>query len=458
VVLDASAAPISGADILGAVTRRAVAGDVGAPEPPAPVVANLAGSLGGLGLDGLLRQIQAVAAGVRGVYLVGGAVRDLLLGQPGFDVDIAVEGDGIALAGDLAERLKGHVRPHEKFGTAVVVAHDAAGGRLRVDVASTRSESYAYPAALPKVEHAGIRSDLARRDFTINAMAVSLKPETYGDLLDYFGGMIDLAERRIVVLHNLSFIEDPTRVLRAIRYENRYGLRMDEHTLNLARACCAMDLVGDLSSARLRDELVALLDEVKVEFSLRRMEELVLTPSIHGRLRAGAATCALVRRGDRARLAHRLEDEVPRWRLRLVWMLRDLEPEEIAMWTVRMRIRRHDADVLERALVVGRRLVDRVAKGPSEADLYEFARGEPLEAVVAALVLDETGSAAERLGHFLDVTRHVKLAIGGEDLLGLGFAASREMGEVLRSVLHLKLNGVVKGRDDELAAATRLRQ
>ena len=417
------------------------------------------GRLGELGLDELLRQIQAVAAGVRGVYLVGGAVRDLLLGEPGFDVDIAVEGDGIAFAEDLAARLKGHVRPHEKFGTAVVVAHDAAGGRQRVDVASTRSESYAYPAALPKVEHAGIRSDLARRDFTINAMAVSLKPETYGDLLDYYGGMTDLAARRIVVLHNLSFIEDPTRVLRAIRYENRYGLRMDEHTLNLARACCAMDLVGDLSSARLRDELVALLEEEKVDFSLRRMEELGLTPvdprPPARRRRPRATSCAAA---TARALAHGLEDEIPRWRLRLVWLLRDLEPEEIATWTERMRIRRHDADVLERALVVGRRLVDRVARGPSEADLYEFARGEPLEAVLAAMALDETGIAAERLGRFLDVTRHVRLAIGGEDLLALGFDASPEMGEVLRSVLHLKLNGVVRSRDEELAAAARLRR
>ena len=148
-----------------------------------------------------------------------------------------------------------------------------------VDVASTRAESYEYPGALPKVEHAGIRSDLARRDFSINAMAVSLKPETYGDLFDYFGGREDLDAGRIVVLHNLSFIEDPTRILRAIRYESRYGLRMDEHTLNLARACCAMDLVGDLSSARLRDELVSLLDEEKVDFSLRRVEELGVWPA-----------------------------------------------------------------------------------------------------------------------------------------------------------------------------------
>ena len=193
--------------VLGVVTRRSVAG-APPPEPAAPVTVNLAGPLGGLGLDELFRHVQAVSAGFRGCYLVGGAVRDLLLAQPGFDVDLAVEGDGIAFATELAARLKGHVRAHEKFGTAVVVA-GTGNGRLKVDVASTRAESYEYPGALPKVEHASIRSDLARRDFSINAMAVSLKPETFGDLFDFFGGREDLLAGRIVVLHNLSFIEDP---------------------------------------------------------------------------------------------------------------------------------------------------------------------------------------------------------------------------------------------------------
>ena len=446
-------------DVLGTIRRGAVAGEPGdgdEPEAPVPVATNLAGGLGELGLDHLLRQVQAVAAGVRGVYLVGGAVRDLLLGTPGFDIDLAVEGDGVAFAEDLARRLRGHVRPHRKFGTAVVVFDEGAKGRQRVDVASTRAESYAYPAALPKVEHAGIRSDLARRDFTINALAVSLMPRTYGDLLDYFGGVADLERRRIVVLHNLSFIEDPTRILRAIRYENRYGLRMDEHTLNLARACCAMDLVGDLSSARLREELLALLDEERVDFSLQRMEELGLTPSIHARLSAGAALRAAVRGADALREAHALEDEVPRWRLRLVWLLCRLEPEEIGAWTERMAFRGSDGAVLQRAYVVGRRLLDRVRRGPSEAELCEFAQGEPLEAVLVAIVLDETGSAAARLGRFLDVSRHVRLEISGTDLLAMGFSTSPEMGEVLRSVLALKLNGIVASRDDELAAAGKM--
>jgi len=454
VVTDGAGRPLS--DILGIVTRRAVAG-ARPHEPAAPVVANLAGALGELGLDELLLHVQSVAAGVRGCYLVGGAVRDLLLGEPGFDVDLAVEGDGIAFADDLAVRLKGHVRPHQKFGTAVVVADRPSGERWRVDVASTRTESYEHPGALPKVEHAGIRSDLARRDFTINAMAVSLRPETFGDLFDCFGGLADLDAGRIVVLHNLSFIEDPTRILRAIRYETRYGLRMDDHTLNLARACCAMDLVGDLSSARLRDEVVSLLDEEKVDFSLRRLEELGLWSSIHGRLRVDAATRDLVRRGDSLRAAHGLEAGVPRWRLRLVWLLRDLDPEEIAAWADRMRVRRGDADVLTRAFVVGRRLVTRLTRGPSEAELYEFARGEPFEAVLVAMTLDESGVARDRLARFLDVSRHVRLEIRGEDLVKAGFAPGPELGHVLRSILHLKLNGMIDGRDAELAAAASLR-
>ena len=172
------------------------------------------------------------ASGVEGVYLVGGTVRDILLGEQSFDVDIAVEGDAIALARRIARELGGRTREHEKFGTAVVVYGDG----QRVDVVTARTEFYDAPAALPAVEHASIREDLYRRDFTVNAMAASLKAEDFGRLVDPFGGRRDLAAETVRVLHNLSFIEDPTRIFRAIRYENRYGFRMDEHTARLARS------------------------------------------------------------------------------------------------------------------------------------------------------------------------------------------------------------------------------
>ncbi len=454
----APGAPLRVQDIAGMVKRSDILKST-VPEEVEPAPAdNVAGSLSELGMDELFAHIQAVAADYRGVYLVGGAVRDLLLGERTIDIDIAVEGDGIEFAGRLAERLGGHMRPHSKFQTAVVVApagEDA--DRLRVDVASTRTEFYDFPAALPKVEHASIRSDLARRDFSMNALAVSLEPQSYGALLDYFGGREDLSHRRVVVLHNLSFIEDPTRIFRAIRYESRYGLRMDAHTLNLAQSCSEMDLIGDLSSARLRDELVLLLSEPRIDFGLRRLRSLGIEKAVHARFRADDESWTLIRTTDALWRRHRLAAEVPLWRARLVWLLRALAPEEISAWALRMRFRRRDRDVLARALVVSSRLADFLRRGPSETELYDAAVGEPADALLAAMALQPAGDARERLGRFLDTTRHVRLAVSGADLLELGFASSREMGVALRDLLHLKIDGVVDGREAELEAARRMR-
>src|SRR5206468_8191502 len=174
--------------------------------------------------EGLRQVFDAVAAlGERpeGVFLVGGTLRDILLGEENFDVDIAVEGDAIAFARALAATLGGRFTPHEKFGTAVVLY----GAGERVDVVTTRTEFYDAPGALPTVERAGLREDLYRRDFTINAMAVSLKPIDFGHLVDPFGGRGALEQRVLRVLHNLSFIHDPTRIFRAIRYQSRLRFR-----------------------------------------------------------------------------------------------------------------------------------------------------------------------------------------------------------------------------------------
>ena len=225
----------------------------------------------------VLDAVVAVSDGYEGVYLVGGSVRDILLGEPNFDVDVVVEGDAIALAHALAGQLEGRARAHRHFGTAVVLY----GDDERVDVVTARSETYHAPAVLPAVEPGSIDEDLHRRDFTINAMAVSLKGENLGGLVDPFGGREDLEAGRIRILHDRSFVDDPTRILRAIRYEDRYGFRMDDETVRLARECIATGHVGDLSGARLRDELVALLEEGDVSHAIPRLAELGAEKEVH---------------------------------------------------------------------------------------------------------------------------------------------------------------------------------
>ena len=266
-------------EVVGVVTRSDLLAAIGLRgEPSRAGGANLAAELDKLASLTPLRKAIATAGGAfEGIYLVGGSVRDVLLGRQDFDIDIAVEGDAIGSAEELARLLHGRIRAHEKFGTAVVLY----GEEARVDVVTTRTEFYDAPAALPSVEHANIREDLFRRDFTVNAMAVSLKAEDYGRLVDPFGGRGDVSERRLRVLHNLSFVDDPTRIFRAVRYESRLGFRMDEHAAQLARSCVEMGLFDDLSSARLRDELIDILDEPDAPRSITNLAESVSSrPSI----------------------------------------------------------------------------------------------------------------------------------------------------------------------------------
>jgi tRNA nucleotidyltransferase (CCA-adding enzyme) len=435
--------------LVGVVTRGDVLEALGEPaaavkRPSASLAAELAK------LERLAPVFEAVAAlteAYEGVYLVGGTVRDILLGERNFDVDVAVEGDAIALAQALADALGGRVRAHEKFGTAVVVY----GEGERVDVVTARTEFYDAPAALPAVEHASIREDLFRRDFTINAMAVSLKGDDYGRLVDPFSGRADLEQKRIRVLHNLSFIDDPTRIFRAIRYENRYGFRMDEHTVRLARGTIEIGLVGDLSSARLRDELVALLEEGEVEHSILRLAELGADKAIHPHLAADDDAVKLLAR-LRA-LAQQYELDVPAWRLALIALARKLPPDEVYDWLQRLKMRRRDAEQIAAAVTVGPRIVERLRDRDVEpAETVALADRYAPDAPLFALALTEL----EPLHDYFRGLRDIRLEVTGSDLAALGLSESPRVGEVLAELRRRKLNGELEGRESELEAAREL--
>jgi tRNA nucleotidyltransferase (CCA-adding enzyme) len=400
-------------------------------------------------IERLLPVFDAVASlGDRpdGVYLVGGTVRDILLGEESFDVDIAVEGDAIALARSLAAVLGGRVTPHAKFGTAIVQFQ---GGR--VDVVTTRTEFYDAPGALPTVERAGLREDLYRRDFTINAMAVSLKPADFGRLEDPFGGRADLRDRVLRVLHNLSFIDDPTRIFRAVRYEARYGLRLEEHSARLARGTIDMGLVGDLSSARLRDELIALLEDPGATGAILRLGELGADRAIHPHLRADADAASLFERA--LVLRSELGVDVPAWHLGVAALARDLTSEVAYDWLDRLKVRRREVDRIVGAIRVAPLIVERLrSERLDAAQIVALSDNYAPDAPLLALAREDL----PQLREYFSRLRDVRLEIGGEDLAGLGLAESPRVGSVLAEIRRRKLNGEIDGRESELAAAKAL--
>jgi len=211
------------------------------------------------------------------LYVVGGFVRDLLLNRSIEDIDIVVEGDGIKFARFYAKQEGCRINTHKKFGTAVIIYPD----NFKIDVASARLEYYQTPAALPIVEKSSIKRDLARRDFTINTLAISLNPDNFGTMIDYFGANRDLKDKTIRTIHNLSFVEDPTRIFRAIKFSNRFGFNIGRVTSNLIKNAIKIDCFKHLSGLRVLNELKQILEEDNPIPAIQSLESYGLEKVIH---------------------------------------------------------------------------------------------------------------------------------------------------------------------------------
>jgi len=220
------------------------------------------------------------------IYIVGGFVRDLFLETPSADFDMVVEGDAIALGGGLVKKFGGKLTSHARFGTAkwFLKGSQFSGGELPefLDLISARQEFYAHPSALPTVEHSSIKLDLHRRDFTINTLALRLDGRHFGELHDYYGGVADLNRKQVRVLHSLSFVDDPTRMLRAVRYEQRYHFEIEQRTEQLMDE--SLLHVDRLSDERVRHELDQILAEARAIPMLARLDELGLLKAIAAEL------------------------------------------------------------------------------------------------------------------------------------------------------------------------------
>ena len=385
------------------------------------------------GMDLLLPALR----GLPPTFLVGGAVRDLLRGERAVDIDVAVEGDATAAARDIAARTGGDAIVHERFGTATVRATG-----LVADLATTRRERYERPGALPVVEPATLDEDLARRDFAINAMAVELSGDRLGHLRDPHGGRADLDAGIVRVLHDASFVDDPTRLLRAVRYEARLGGRMDPDTEVLAREAIAGGALATVSGPRIADELIDLLAEVEVGRAVERLADLELDRALHPALAADPELAASVALAC-------LETGADRGLAGLAALV-SRDPDALADWVQALGLRRSDR---ERVLAGARQAPGLVA--PLRADLppsavHALLRCEPPETLALALAL---GAPARPVLRFLADLRDVHLEITGDDLIEAGVERSPAIGRALDEVLRRKLDGEVSGRDDELRLA-----
>lgn len=412
-------------------------------------------------LLGLIRRIAAVSRrhGMP-VHLVGGLVRDLLLGRENRDLDLVVEGDGLGFAALLAEELGGRVRTHPAFLTAVVVDPDG----FHIDVATARSEFYRQPAALPEVQTSALRQDLFRRDFTINTLAIRLGPGDTPELIDYFGGRHDLKEKTLRVLHSLSFIDDPTRVLRAVRLELRLGFHLSAETLRLVEVALGEGIFDHLSGSRLRDELTLLLDDPALALrGLERLAELDLLRVLHPHIELGDSTGVSARerlRNARAawdwyHLEGLADPPVRVWRLHLMALVGGLDGPELVRLADRLMLAGED-----RRLLTGfPARLERARQALARPGLLPHQAAENLESLMGEellLLLAEPDEAVRAwVRRDLTELRTFELEIRGADLIEAGFKPGPRIGDALKETRRARLDGRVEA-GDELDYAARL--
>ena len=390
------------------------------------------------------------------VYLVGGIVRDLFLRVANLDIDIVVEGDGITFAGMLVKRAGGRMKTHQKFGTAVVALPNG----IKLDIATARLEYYESPAALPTVELSSIKKDLYRRDFTINTLAVRLNGRRYGELIDFFGGLRDIKEKVLRVLHSLSFVEDPTRVLRAIRFEQRFDFKLSKHTQNLIKSAVNMKLFNRLTGERMYTELILLFSEVEPLKVLKRMKDFDLLKFIHPNLKATAEAERLFTGIGETLTWFRLlylDLNVEKWLVFFLGLLDRLKDpavdEALERLSAPVRIRervRHSRARYREVLYVFYKEPELPA-----SRVYDLLIPLDTEAILLMMAKAKQEKAKKHISLYLTHLREVTVTVTGDDLKAMGLPPGPRYKKILAELLDAKLDGAVKNREEELAFVKR---
>lgn len=386
-----------------------------------------------------LRQLRGMAAvaEIHGaqLYLVGGAVRDALLGLPVTDIDIAVVGMASGLPRGVARALNGRVVAHSQFNTFAL----SAAGR-HIDLAMARHETYATPGALPTVAPGTLRQDLARRDFTINAMAVAIAENAFGDLHDPLDGRSDLASGAIRVLHDDSFRDDATRMIRAARYACRLDFTLESETERLIRR--DIPFLETISSARLRDEFLRVLSEGRAASILEMLHSLGVLEAIHPALKVISRTTDALQRADRSQCA-----DMPS--LLLSVLTYEMNGQDRSEFADRLALDAQSRKVIQDTEELCARL-EEITQIPSRSETHFLLQAYEEAAIIGCSLYEGDTPFGRLLSLYLDELRYVKPLLNGDDLLALGISQGPQIGGLLQNLLVARLDQELETRQDEI--------
>jgi len=412
-------------------------------------------------LQKLLKKIGSTA-GQLGypVFVVGGFVRDVFLDIENLDIDVVVEKDGIKFGQTLAKKLKGEFTSHQKFATSVVqVKKFPASWKielespLRIDVATARTEFYEYPAALPEVELSSIKQDLYRRDFTINAMAIRLDGKYYGELYDFFGGEKDLREKNVKVLHNLSFVDDPTRIFRAIKLSSRYDLKIEIKTLSFIKSAIDLGLFDVLAGERIREEIIAMLDEPEPVKAIKQMVKLEMLFCIHPSLKFTSSienefNCI---QDFFSWVILYAKNGIKRWLTYFMSLTGNLDEKEIEETAQKFKFTTEEKNIIFLVKNKNRITAALNKKNISNSKIYAVLNTLPMEFILFLMARGRKTYVKKNIALFITKLSKIKLMIDGEKLKTLGFKPGPQYKKIFSRVLSAKLDGeITKGIKKEI--------
>ncbi|MBN4062753.1 MAG: polynucleotide adenylyltransferase [Alkaliphilus sp.] len=388
------------------------------------------------------------------VYVVGGFVRDLFLDLPNWDIDFVIDGDGIDFAHKLEEVLGGEVVEHEKFSTAVLTLKDG----LSIDIVSARREYYEYPGALPKVEKSSIWSDLFRRDFTINCMAVALNKKQHGRLIDFFGGLDDLNKGKIRVLYNLSFIEDPTRIFRAIRFAARYSFEIENESKSFIKQAVKDGLIQKLSSDRVREEIAYILREENVCKSLMQFRDFHILESIHPEFNISDRNIEKVTTINSSiyKILGKNKVSIDKQLIIILQIITAISIDKLPFilnYFIGSKI--HESQVLE-ALKNRKEIYSFLGK--TNVDLFQLYKTlKPFKSETIVFYYNDCDNslAQNNLLYYYNKLRNTKISLTGKDLMKLGIKPGPVYKNILNKVTEARVKGFLRTKNEEIEFAAK---